>query len=84
MFADPYHEFEPNNGDRVIERKIDEYPIMAQTIMIHLAEEHRKELCLVLSLEEARKMCHLEKMKLHVSEMFIRDKQDTPNSRLFV
>ena len=77
----PHGEFIPNNGEKVIERRIGYFPMMSQTIMIHLADEHRKGLSVVISLNEARVMCENENLTLHVSEMFMREKQDAPLGR---
>jgi len=78
----PHPMFNPNGGEQVRERTITEYECMKEMIMIHSADEFRKGQSIIIGLAEAVKMCKAESLTLHVSEMFMREKQDNPLGRL--
>ena len=78
----PHPMFNPNGGEQVRERTITEYEFMKEMIMIHSADEFRKGQSIIIGLAEAVKMCKAESLILHVSEMFMREKQDNPLGRL--
>ena len=73
--------FVPNEGTEVRERKIPDMPMMAETLIVHAADEYHRGHSIILPLERAKKWCKEGRLPLHVSEMFKKDKQNSPLGR---
>jgi hypothetical protein len=57
-----HEEFQPNNGNLVKERSMDEVPHMQDTILVHLADEYRNLQSVILPLSFVQKQCEIENM----------------------